>query len=178
MSNLIDVILLLFKNNESRFIKLLNMSDLIDVILLLFKNSRYKRGRLLKVLSSITDMSLYCNSNRTRFVKLLNVSDLIDVILLLFKYSRYKRGRLLKVLSSITDMLLYCNCKSYVLLGKSVGILSSPLLEQLTLTPFELLVQLQTLGQDDTTPTNKITATIAVIRNCILCRQSQKCYCL
>jgi hypothetical protein len=59
-----------------------------------------------------------------------------------------------------------------VLIGKSVGILSSPLLEQSTLTPFELLVQLQTLGHDDTTPTNKITATIAVIRNCILRSQS------
>ena len=59
-----------------------------------------------------------------------------------------------------------------MLLGKSVGILSSPLLEQSTLTPSELSVQLQTLGQDDTTPTNKITTTIAVIRNCILRCQS------
>jgi hypothetical protein len=59
-----------------------------------------------------------------------------------------------------------------VSLGKSVGILSNPLLEQSTLTPFELIVQLQTLGQDDTTPTNKVTATIAVIRNCILRSQS------
>ena len=55
--------------------------------------------------------------------------------------------------------------------------LSSPLLEQLTWTPFkvapfELLVQLQTLGHDDATPTSRITATIAVIRNCILCHQS------
>jgi hypothetical protein len=33
-------------------------------------------------------------------------------------------------------------------------------------------VQLHTLGHDDATPTSRITATIAVIRNCILCRQS------
>ena len=59
-----------------------------------------------------------------------------------------------------------------MLLGKSVGILSSPLLKQSKLTPFELLVQLQTLGQDDTTPTSKIIATIAVIRICILRSQS------
>ena len=59
-----------------------------------------------------------------------------------------------------------------MLLGKSVGILSSPLLEQSTVTPSELSVHLQTLGQDDTTPTNKITATIAVIRICILRCQS------
>jgi hypothetical protein len=59
-----------------------------------------------------------------------------------------------------------------VLLGKSVGILSSPLLLQLTSTPTEASVQLQTLGHDDTAPTSKITATIAVIRNSILRRQS------
>ena len=39
-----------------------------------------------------------------------------------------------------------------MLLGKSVGILSSPVLEQLTLTPFEVLVQPQSLGHDDATP--------------------------
>jgi hypothetical protein len=33
-------------------------------------------------------------------------------------------------------------------------------------------VQLQTLGHDDTTPTCKLTTTIAVLRNCILRRQS------
>jgi hypothetical protein len=59
-----------------------------------------------------------------------------------------------------------------VLLGKSVGILSSPVLEQLTLTPFEVLVQPQSLGHDDATPTSRITAIIAVIRHCILRRQS------
>jgi hypothetical protein len=59
-----------------------------------------------------------------------------------------------------------------VFLGKSVGILSSPLLEQLTSTTYEPPVQLHTLGHDDATPTSRITATIAVIRNCILCRQS------
>ena len=56
-------------------------------------------------------------------------------------------------------------------LGKYVGILFSPLLEQLTSTTFEAPVQLHTLGHDDATP-SRITATIAVIRNCILCRQS------
>ena len=59
-----------------------------------------------------------------------------------------------------------------MLLGKSVGILSSPVLEQLTLTPFEVLVQPQSLGHDDATPTSRITAIIAVIRHCILRRQS------
>jgi len=59
-----------------------------------------------------------------------------------------------------------------VLSGKSVGILSSPLPEQSTVTPFEVSVQLQTLGHDDATPTSKMTTTIAVLRNCILRRQS------
>ena len=59
-----------------------------------------------------------------------------------------------------------------MLLGNSIGIISSPLLEQSTLTLFELLVQLQTLGHDDAIPTSRITATIAVIRHCILHRQS------
>jgi len=58
-----------------------------------------------------------------------------------------------------------------VLLGKSVGILFSPLLWQVTSTPTELSVQLQTLGHDDTTPTSKITAISTVIRNSILRRQ-------
>ena len=65
-----------------------------------------------------------------------------------------------------------------MLLGKSVGILSSPLLEQSMLTPSELSVQLQTLGHDDTTPTSRITATIAVIRHCILRRQSTNTQCI
>ena len=59
-----------------------------------------------------------------------------------------------------------------MLVGKSVGMLTSPLLEQLTLTPFEVLKQPQTLGHDDATPTSRITATIIVIRHCILRRQS------
>ena len=59
-----------------------------------------------------------------------------------------------------------------MLSGKSVGILSSPLLEQSTVTPSEVSVQLQTLGHDDATPTSKITTTIAVIRNCIVRLQS------
>ena len=61
-------------------------------------------------------------------------------------------------------------------LGKSVGILFSPLLEQST--TYEPAVQLQTLGHDDATLTIKITATIAVIRNCILCRQSTNIKCI
>ena len=65
-----------------------------------------------------------------------------------------------------------------MLLGKSVGILSSPLLEQLTLTLFEVLVQPQSLGHDDATPTSRITATIAVIRHCILRRQSTNTKCI
>ena len=65
-----------------------------------------------------------------------------------------------------------------VLLGKSVGILSSPLLLQLTSTPIEASVQLQLLGHDDTTPTSKITATIVVIRNSILRRQSTNTKCI
>ena len=65
-----------------------------------------------------------------------------------------------------------------MLLGKSVGIRSSPLLEQLTLTPFEVLVQPQTLGHDDATPTSRITATITVIRHCILCRESTNTQCI
>jgi hypothetical protein len=65
-----------------------------------------------------------------------------------------------------------------VLLGNSIGILSSPLLEQSTLTLFELLVQLQTLGHDDATPTSRITATITVIRHCILCRESTNTQCI
>jgi hypothetical protein len=48
-----------------------------------------------------------------------------------------------------------------VFLGKSVGILFSPLLEQST--TYEPAVQLHTLGHDDATPTSRITATIAVI---------------
>lgn len=59
-----------------------------------------------------------------------------------------------------------------MLLGKSVGILSSPLLEQSTVTPSEVSVQLHTLGHDNATPTSKITKTITVLRNCILRRQS------
>jgi hypothetical protein len=65
-----------------------------------------------------------------------------------------------------------------VLLGKSGGILSSLLLVQLTLTPSEVSIQLQTLGHDDATPTSRITATITVIRNCILHRQSTNTKCL
>ena len=59
-----------------------------------------------------------------------------------------------------------------MLSGKSVGILSSSLPEQSTVNPDQVLVQLQTLGHDDTTPTSKLTITIAVLRNCILRRQS------
>ena len=59
-----------------------------------------------------------------------------------------------------------------MLLGKSGGILSSPLLLQSTSTPTEWFEQLQTLGHDDATPISKITTTIAVIRNCMLRRQS------
>jgi hypothetical protein len=51
-----------------------------------------------------------------------------------------------------------------LVLGKCVGILSSPRPEQSTLTLFELLVQLQIPGHDDAIPTSRITATIAVIR--------------
>ena len=65
-----------------------------------------------------------------------------------------------------------------MLLGKSVGILSSPLLLQSTETPFEVLVQSQTLGHDDATPTSRITATIVVIRHCILRRQSTNTKCI
>ena len=65
-----------------------------------------------------------------------------------------------------------------MLLGKPVGILCSPLLLQLTSTPTELTVQLQTPGHDDTTPTSEITATIAVIRNSILRRQSTNTKCI
>ena len=64
-----------------------------------------------------------------------------------------------------------------MLFGKSVGIPSSSLPEQLTLTPSEVSVQLQTLGHDDVTPTSKITANVAVIRNCILLRQSTNTKC-
>lgn len=59
-----------------------------------------------------------------------------------------------------------------MLSGKSVGILSSTLPEQLTATPYEESVQLHTLGHDDTTQTSEIKTTIAVIRNSILRRQS------
>jgi len=65
-----------------------------------------------------------------------------------------------------------------VLLGKSVGILSSLLLLQRTSTPTERPVQLHALGHDDTTPTSKITATIAVVRNSILRRQSTNAKCI
>jgi hypothetical protein len=41
-----------------------------------------------------------------------------------------------------------------------------------------LSVHLQTLGHDDTTPTSKITATIAAIRNSILRRQSTNTKCI
>ena len=57
-----------------------------------------------------------------------------------------------------------------MLLGKSGGTLSSHLLPQPTSTPAEWFEQLQTLGHDDVSPTSKITATIAVIRNCMLRR--------
>ena len=59
-----------------------------------------------------------------------------------------------------------------MLSGKSVGILSSTLPEQSTVTPSEVSVHLQTLGHEYTTPTSKLTTTIAVLRNCILRRQS------
>ena len=65
-----------------------------------------------------------------------------------------------------------------MLFGKSVGIPFSPLLEQSTVTPSEVSVQLQTLGHDDATPTSKITANVAVIRNCILRRQSTNTNCI
>ena len=65
-----------------------------------------------------------------------------------------------------------------MLLGNSVGILSSSLLEQSTLTLFELIVQLQALGHDDVIPTSRITANIAVIRHCILRRQSTNTQCI
>jgi hypothetical protein len=65
-----------------------------------------------------------------------------------------------------------------VLSGKSVGILSSPLPAQSTSSRFALSVQLQPLGQDDTTPTRKITATIVVIRNSILRRRSTNIRCI
>ena len=65
-----------------------------------------------------------------------------------------------------------------MLLGKSVGILSSPLLLQSTLTPTEWFEQLQTLGHDDATTTSKIIANIAVIRNCMLRRQSTHTKCM
>jgi hypothetical protein len=51
-----------------------------------------------------------------------------------------------------------------VFLGKSGGILSSPILLQPTSTPAEWVEHLHTLGHDDATPTSNITATIAVIR--------------
>jgi hypothetical protein len=57
-----------------------------------------------------------------------------------------------------------------VLLGKIGGILSSSLLLQYTTSPPELSEQLQSLGHDDVTPTTNITATIAVIINCMLLR--------
>ena len=65
-----------------------------------------------------------------------------------------------------------------MLIGKSGGILYSPLLLQKRTTPSEVSVQLQTLGQDDATPTSKITAHIAVIRNCMLRRQSTNTKCM
>jgi len=65
-----------------------------------------------------------------------------------------------------------------VLLGKSVGILFSMPSKQLTKTPSGMSVQLQTLGQDDATPTSKLTATITVIRNFILRRQSTSTKCI
>ena len=65
-----------------------------------------------------------------------------------------------------------------MLFGKSVGIPFSRLLEQSTVTPSEVSVQLQTLGHDDATPTSKITANVAVIRNRILRRQSTNTNCI
>ena len=65
-----------------------------------------------------------------------------------------------------------------MLYGKSVGMPPSPLLEQSTVTPSEVSVQLQTLGHDDATPTSKIRANVAVIRNCILRRQSTNTKCI
>ena len=65
-----------------------------------------------------------------------------------------------------------------MLFGKSVGIPSSPLPEQSTLTPSEVSVQLQTLGHDDATPTRKITENSVVIRNSILSRQSTNIRCI
>ena len=61
-----------------------------------------------------------------------------------------------------------------MLSGKSVGILSSFLLSQSTVTPSEVSVQLHILGHDDATPTSKITTTIDVLRNSILRRQATK----
>jgi hypothetical protein len=41
-----------------------------------------------------------------------------------------------------------------------------------------VLVQPQSLGHDDATPTSRITAIIAVIRHCILRRQSTNTKCI
>ena len=59
-----------------------------------------------------------------------------------------------------------------MLSGKSVGILPSPLMEQLTAYPYGSFLQLQTLWHDDATPTSKITTAVVVIRNCMVCRKS------
>ena len=65
-----------------------------------------------------------------------------------------------------------------MLIGKYGGILFSLLLLQSTSTPTEVSVQLQTLGHDDVTPTSTITANAAVIRNCMLRRQSTNTKCI
>jgi hypothetical protein len=68
-------------------------------------------------------------------------------------------------------MLYSQTYKSIVLSGKSVGILSSLLLEQATTSWPDWLKQRHTLGHDDCTPTSKIT-TVVVIINCMLFRKS------
>ena len=65
-----------------------------------------------------------------------------------------------------------------MLFGKAVGIPPNPLPEQLTTAPRRVSVQLQTLGHDDATPTSKTTANVAVIKNCILRRQSTNTKCI
>ena len=63
-------------------------------------------------------------------------------------------------------------------LGKPGGKLYSPILLHSTVTPGVWFQHQQTLGHDDVTPTSKITATITVIGNCMLRRQSTNAKCI
>ena len=112
-----------------------NAFSLTNDIGLLFRDRISNLGRLLKTFSSIFDMSLYLKSISDRFGSLLKALFSITDIRLLLKTINVRFGSLLKALFSITDIRLLLKSNSTLFKGKYLGILSSPLLLQSTLSP-------------------------------------------